>query len=399
MRWFAVCGVLALACNGGGDETSGCEGTDLDGSVLCTGWMVNEAGTLAPWIGDDDVIEDVERISVVDDGATYLRVQASGVPSYVHTVTADDIAHLDARPQGADDFQPGGYTVAVGDSVEFGQDIGYDSTGCTGDPGYGYWPPGPVCPIDVGFDVYFPAAPEPATETCWTGLDQIGLLVNGTALFNWWDAQSYESQDTWHYLAPEAETWDVGLCGGHGAMGTYHQHSSQPCLTEALGDDGSGHSPVYGFVADGYPFYGPWVAAGERAASCWATREYTAGSATGCGADGVRDCVLVDPQDPSAGTVAATAGPDTTDTITSLSGNPIEATSGLFFEDWYYDADCTDAGGLDAHNGHDHDGLGYHYHQTATFPFSAGPVLYGRLHDNALASCRTGPTEGGGPPG
>jgi hypothetical protein len=67
--------------------------------------------------------------------------------------------------------------------------------------------------------------------------------------------------------------------------------------------------------------------------------------------------------------------------------------SGLYYEDWYFDADCAAQGGqyLDEHNGHDHDGLGYHYHVTSTFPFLAGPTFYGALNDKTLALCSDTP--------
>ena len=93
-----------------------------------------------------------------------------------------------------------------------------------------------------------------------------------------------------------------------------------------------------------------------------------------------------------------------------MSGNDISAASGLYAQDWYFDAALGDGStaGLDEHNGH----LGglpgfaqptYHYHVTRAhdpdrpgefvdvFPFYVGPTFWGELHDNALV--------GGGGPG
>jgi len=97
-----------------------------------------------------------------------------------------------------------------------------------------------------------------------------------------------------------------------------------------------------------------------------------------------------------------------------MSSNEFIATSGYYFQDYYYDPACTDQGieYLDEHNGHDHDGLGYHYHVsraelddgtlTDVFPFYIGPTYAGTLQDDAIASCSTGAgggPGGGGPPG
>ncbi|MEO1272519.1 MAG: hypothetical protein AAFX99_30860, partial [Myxococcota bacterium] len=88
-------------------------------------------------------------------------------------------------------------------------------------------------------------------------------------------------------------------------------------------------------------------------------------------------------------TPADNPGPNTSEIVATLSGTMLEASSGYYFEDYYYDPDCTAQGGafLDEHNGHDHDGLGYHYHTTDTFPFNIGPTFAGRLRSNALTTC------------
>jgi len=92
-----------------------------------------------------------------------------------------------------------------------------------------------------------------------------------------------------------AEVYDVDVCGGHAANGDYHHHFSSGCLGKLVNDEGTDHSPIYGYAADGYAIYGPWYSDGVLAKSSWAVRDYDdASSATGCGTAGVRDCVLVD---------------------------------------------------------------------------------------------------------
>ncbi|MBZ0256527.1 YHYH protein, partial [bacterium] len=46
--------------------------------------------------------------------------------------------------------------------------------------------------------------------------------------------------------------------GDEKILGEYHYHQQPPLLREQLGDDGSKHSPILGFAADGIPIYGPY---------------------------------------------------------------------------------------------------------------------------------------------
>ena len=140
----------------------------------------------------------------------------------------------------------------------------------------------------------------------------------------------------------------------------------------------------------------------------------------------MRSCLMADQLDPSMGTVATDhPGPDTSDTVRTMSGNELTAVAGYYLEDWYFDAALDDGSteALDEHNGH----LGglpgfaqprYHYHVTRAvkpgmpggladvFPFYVGPTFWGELHDNALllggpgGPGQGGPGEGGpgGPP-
>ena len=87
----------------------------------------------------------------------------------------------------------------------------------------------------------------------------------------------------------------------------------------------------------------------------WFKRDYDdPTSESGCGEAGKRTCVLVNEFDLSEGTIEAdTAGPDTNEEITTMSGNTLIAESGYFYEDHYYSSSCTGLGDeyLDEHNG------------------------------------------------
>ncbi len=239
----------------------------------------------------------------------------------------------------------------------------------------------------------------------------MGYYVNGVSVYNWGDGQSYNNQGVWYNSAAVAEQYDIDICDGHAANGDYHHHFYSACLATLVGETRTTHSPIYGYAADGYPIHGPWQSNGVLAHSSWVTRNYTdSNDPYGCGGTGERNCLMVDAYDPSQGTTSASsAGPGISETVTTQSGNQLTAATGYFYEDYYWDASLTNQGGryLDQHNGHDHDGLGYHYHLTLSdstgtllpaFPYTIGPRFYGELQDGAIASCSSGSAPSGPPP-
>lgn len=368
-------------------------------------WIVNHEDTRSSHILESSsgqgVLVNVQSVSqTFDDGDTYTVVVSQGIPNYQVTITQALLSWLNNRPRAVNDFVTGETTVSVGDVIHFGADIGYRSNNsCATNAGYGYWPPGPVCPEQDPREVYLPQQPQATEEACASGLGKVGLWVNGSSIYNWGDGQSYNGGD-WQTLAPVAEQYDVDLCGGHAANGDYHHHFYSSCLAEMVSDTGNGHSPLYGYAADGYPIYGPWEASGQLAVSAWTVRDYSAQAATGC-ADGSRSCVLVDPFDVSQGTESANQGPGFDQTISTLSGNQLVATNGYFYEDYYWEPALSALEGpyLDQYNGHYDEQRGYHYHVTVvesdgnltpSFPYTIGTRFAGQLADNSIARCSTG---------
>lgn len=404
----------------GGDDTGTTDPAPSDDTVthnLLTDWLFNTS-TRSQHIfetgSSTGVLVNVQSATATTvSGRDYVRVQASGIPDYNVTLSSADIAALNSRPRAASDFRTGSTTASPGSTVAFGEDIGYSSnTSCQQNGGYGYWPPGPECPENVSHDSHFPTVPVSGDGSCETGLGAQGYWVNGTSIYQWSDGQTYNNEGVWSTLAPVAEQYDVDICGGHAAQGDYHHHFYSSCLARLVGDTGNGHSPVYGYAADGYPVYGPWHADGVLAKSSWVTRDYSAGSATGCGSNGQRTCVMVDEYDPSKGTTPATAGPTTSQSYTTLSGNTLIASAGSFYEDYYWDSSLAARGGeyLDQFNGHSDAVRGYHYHVTVTeangsltpaFPYTIGPRFAGDLASNAMTACggsQGAPGGGGGNP-
>ncbi|WP_046006344.1 YHYH protein [Pseudoalteromonas rubra] len=366
------------------------------------GWILNADGATAAVMldGEGQLAQvNVQTVSAQEQsGQHYTVVTASGIPDYQVTVDQEMLSSLSSRPRAASDFATGSPQVAIGDVVEFGQDIGYNSnSSCALDAGQGYWPPGPVCPEVMDKTGTFPNQPTQNTERCETGLGTVGFWVNGTSVYNWGDGHSYNNERVWQTLAPVAEQYDVDMCGGHAAQGDYHHHYYSSCLADMVGDTGAGHSPVYGYAADGYAIYGPWESEGELAISSWEVRDYRANTPTGC-SDGARSCVLNDQYDVSQGTRNVASGPGFDTVVRTLSRNELVAENGYFKEDFYWNSALSAQGGnyLDQYNGHYDEARGYHYHVTArndngkltpTFPYTIGDRFAGELQSNALTSC------------
>jgi hypothetical protein len=123
----------------------------------------------------------------------------------------------------------------------------------------------------------------PASKT-ENGVGAIGIFVDGVAMFNSWDAFTYDpstSADTQNYTG----YWNRDAYVNEGASfdpayahqqngGTYHYHASPIALRYQFGDHVdynattktwsestnavTKHSPILGWVADGYPVYGPY---------------------------------------------------------------------------------------------------------------------------------------------
>ncbi|MEE2732454.1 MAG: YHYH protein [Pseudomonadota bacterium] len=358
-------------------------------------WVINNSESGA-YI---DALVNVQSVTETSIGpnAFYL-VSASGVPNYSVVMTQADIDVLNSRPEAASDFDNGQTTAQAGDTIVFGEDLGYNITrvGCD----LGYWPPGPACPSDQQREARIPASPSPAESDCATSINTMGLMLNGTSLYNWSDGVSYNNESVWRQLAPEFEIYDVDICSGHAqTQGDYHHHMFSPCLAELFGDAGQAHSPIYGYAADGYPVYGPYHAKGVLAKSAWVKRDYSDTNAGGCG-DGARSCLLADQYDLSQGVISTNyPGPGVNETVVSNSGNEFVAASGYYYEDYYFDASLTALGNeyLDEHNGHSHDNLGYHYHTTVVdnngnlepvFPYNIGPTFYGDTPGGSVYTCQ-----------
>lgn len=365
----------------------------LMSSITEDGWIVNKHNERSSYMMEGS---DFIPVNVIQTQASLnsYTVTSNAIPNYKVVVTDEVLNVLRSRPDSA--FVDG-HSLTLDDSVTFGQDIGMNAT-CAGTGGDGWWPQsGSSCPISQdGMMLTFPQDPLPGSSECETGLGPVGMWVNGVPIYNWSDASSYENQGVWNNFAEPFRSAAMDLCNGHAGNGMYHHHSYNACLKQQLGDEGNMHSPVYGYAGDGYPIHGPYHAQDVLTKSCWKKRDYSQDSSTGCGSNGVRNCRFVDEENIQLGIVEVPAGPNTSDTISFFRAGNGQAVSGIFYEDFYYDSECTEQGDeyLDEHNGHDHDGLGYHYHTsvdeslTPVFPLVHGPDYYGELTNSSFQCFR-----------
>lgn len=361
-------------------------GTTSYADLHAESWQVNTNGhTNALFSSTTDITTSAE-----DTSGTAWKVTHPRIPNYDQIFTQTQVDQLNSRPKASSDFTNGATTAAAGDAIVWGEDIGYSqANGCNG-----YWPPGPACPTvdDIAMTFSYTPSDESSTDGCYIGLGAAGYFVNGASLYGLSDGLSYNSEGNFINLAAKFEPYDLDICNGHAANGDYHHHHYPICLQNALGDTGSGHSPIYGWIFDSYPIYGPFQSAGQVAIPSWEKRDYSAGSATGC-ANGGRSCVLNDQFDYTQGTNTVSSGPAFNSTVTTQSGNTISSDNGIFYEDYFYNSSLYShkiANGhgeyLDEYNGHTHEPMGYHYHITiakdqgeAVFPFIIGPKFKGCL--------------------
>jgi hypothetical protein len=234
-----------------------------------------------------------------------------------------------------------------------------------------------------------------------TTMGNIGVFINGVALFDYRDGVSWKSStnslcggpikpqcmgdNVWNRDAVKAEMKGFDCSKGHPAMGNYHHHQNPSAfkldanvvsticnLYDADGlyvMDSTKHSPLIGFAYDGFPIYGAYAYKNldgtggiVRMKSSFSLRNITTRNTYYTGA-------------------SVTAGPDVSATY------PI----GYFREDYQYTAtSAATPDYLDDHNGRfcvtpEYPKGTYCYFATvdenlnSAFPYIVGPTFYGPI--------------------
>jgi hypothetical protein len=139
----------------------------------------------------------------------------------------------------------------------------------------------PNLPINTKTTFRIPRVPTTNSTHTQTGLGAIGYFVDGVCMFDsrdafYWNGSSeVNGSGSWNRDAyiNESITFDAAYAHQPGS-GAYHYHANPPALRYLLGDHmdynastktysestnvATRHSPILGWVRDGFPIYGPY---------------------------------------------------------------------------------------------------------------------------------------------
>ena len=151
-----------------------------------------------------------------------------------------------------------GYNGIPADVQQVFYSANYVYVKCTGIPSYtiGPWAMNPNTPTNQNWVFKIARFPVPDPTPSVAGNGQIGVLINGVVLFNGGDAMSYNNLNIWHRLAQYFEAVSFDTSGGHPSpQRSYHYHIN---MKKLYSPDSAAHSPILGYMFDGYPLYGPY---------------------------------------------------------------------------------------------------------------------------------------------
>lgn len=260
-----------------------------------------------------------------------------------------------------------GYNNITADITQVFYSANYVYVKGAGIPSYniGPWAMNPNVPTNQNWTFKIPRFPVPNTGTLTNvGGGQIGVLKNGVVFFNAGDAMTYNNGGIWHRNAQYFEAVGFDTSGGHPAPGgSYHYHINMSRVYTA---NSSQHSPIVGYMFDGYPVYGSYA--------------YSNVNGTG----GIR---RMKTGYRKRNITQRTTLPDGTVLNSSQYGPAINSTYplGCFYEDYEL---YTAGGDLDAHNGRfavtpEYPAGTYAYYLTIDslgvpeYPYIIGPTYYG----------------------
>ncbi|MBS1493369.1 MAG: YHYH protein [Bacteroidetes bacterium] len=153
-----------------------------------------------------------------------------------------------------------GYNNLPADVQQVFYSANYVYVKASGIPSYtiGPWAMNPNVPTNQSWSFKITRFPVPNTGTLTTvGGGQIGVFKNGVVAFNAGDAMSYNNLNIWHRNAYYFEGTGFDTSGGHPAPGgAYHYHIN---MTRLYSGNSSQHSPLVGYMFDGYPIYGSYA--------------------------------------------------------------------------------------------------------------------------------------------
>jgi hypothetical protein len=100
----------------------------------------------------------------------------------------------------------------------------------------------------IDLEYWIPMHPKKAAKTSPTPFGPIGIATNGIPFFNQYNAEGGD--------AVRLETFD-SCCGHPNQDGMYHYHQYPVCFKSPFKESKDRHSPLVGFMFDGFAMYGP----------------------------------------------------------------------------------------------------------------------------------------------
>jgi hypothetical protein len=105
--------------------------------------------------------------------------------------------------------------------------------------------------LKQNYQFTIPRHPQKAERPTPTPFGPIGVAVNGIPFYNPYNAEGRDA-----VLGPFAEIFD-SCCGHPDPMGRYHYHKFPVCVKSPFKESAEGHSPLVGYMFDGFALYGP----------------------------------------------------------------------------------------------------------------------------------------------
>ena len=141
------------------------------------------------------------------------------------------------------------------------------------------------CPPQFNYTFPFPRTPSSPTSKTTVQLGPCGVWRDGLIIYGPWDGLYYTSSagytGVWQRNAYFWEGYSFDKCLGHpDVYGIYHNHVNPTCMYTS---SSTSHSPLLGFMLDGYPIYGTYGYSSansssssiKRMTSSYATRSIT----------------------------------------------------------------------------------------------------------------------------
>lgn len=218
-------------------------------------------------------------------GSAYLSAQGPAITSWLQNTTTTGRHYVSGNSTPINDA-----TLANVQSVKYSANYVYATT--TGVPTYitgPYLDGNPSNATNQNAIFKFPLNPVQNTGTATsTSGGNIGVFINGVAMFDYRDGASWKSSTSsmaggpyggmgdgvWNRDAVVGELGGFDCSKGHPAMGNYHHHQNPSAFKLDLnvisnicnlydadglyGLDSTQHSPLIGFAYDGFPVYGAY---------------------------------------------------------------------------------------------------------------------------------------------